>query len=189
MFVETSRWQQFSTRYQNAIECIRSIPNRRESIAAEQRHNFSKRRRSGSSVPLCGNQLKYPRLQSWTHRFVCLPHTNHKRIPSTVAERNEIIQAGLWEKKVTIPDIDCGVKEFNDIILETFPKLNQGGGFELLKCTQSSRNLEILPYQISCSPRLLKQSIGSAKIYIRPIQADLDLSPLTCDNEYSKITQ
>ena len=33
----------------------------------------------------------------------------------------------------------------------------------------------------SCSPRLLKQSIGSAQIYIRPIQADLDISPLSGD--------
>ena len=96
MIVENSRWQQFGARYQNAIESIRSIhPNRRDSIAAEQHHNFGKRRRSGSSTPL--GQVKYPRLQAWTHRFVCLPKINHDRIPSTVAERNEIIQAGLWE--------------------------------------------------------------------------------------------
>ena len=111
---------------------------------------------------LRGIQPKHPRLLTWTHRFVCLPKTSHNRVPSTVAERNEIIQAGLWEKKLTIPDIDCGAKEFNDIILEAFPKLHEGGGFELLKCIQSSR---IIPYQISCSPHLLKQSIGSAKIY------------------------
>ena len=81
-------------------------------------------------------------------------------------------------KRVTITDIDFGAKEFNDIILEAFPKLKQGGGFEFLKCSQSSRILEIIPYQISHSPHLLKQSIGSANVYIRPIQANLDLSPL-----------
>ena len=179
MMIESNRWQQFGDRYQNAIKSIQT--SRRESIAAEQRNNFGKRRRSVNSG-VC-NRVKQPRLQAWIHRFVCLPKTNHNRVPSAIVERNAIIQAGLWEKRITIPNIDCGAKEFNDIILEAFPKLNQGGGFELLRCCQSSKSLETIPYQISHSPRLLKQSIGSAKIYIRPIQADLNLSPLSDDED------
>ena len=41
-----------------------------------------------------------------------------------MVERNAIIQ---WEN-VNIPNIDCGAKEFNDVILDTFPKLKQGLG-------------------------------------------------------------
>lgn len=113
LIVENIRWQQFGTRYANTIQSIRSINSRRDSIAAEQRHNFGKRRRgssSASSTP--SGQAKFPRLQTWTHRFVCLPKANNDRIPSTVVEQNEIIQAGLWEKKISIPDIDCGTKNF-----------------------------------------------------------------------------
>ena len=61
--------------------------------------------------------------------------------------------------------------------MDSFPKLRNAGGFEFLKCTPSTRCLELIPFKISNAPHRLKAWIGSAKIYIRPIQACLDLSP------------
>ena len=58
-----------------------------------------------------------------------------------------------------------------------FPKLRNGGGFELLRCAASTRQLELIPFSISNSPKLLKPWIGNARIYIRPIQVNLDLTP------------
>lgn len=43
LYVEQNRWQQFGHTY-NTIEAIR--PYRRDSIVAEQCHNFGKRQRS-----------------------------------------------------------------------------------------------------------------------------------------------
>ena len=120
-------------------------------------------------------------MQSWTHKFVCLPKTEQARLPTTVKERNEIEVAGLGEKKITISDITCGSQEFTEIIYDAYPKLQKGGGFELLKCSQSSRELELIPFNISHSPRLLKEKMGTAKVYIRPIQMNLDLTPLKDD--------
>ena len=45
-----------------------------------------------------------------------------------------------------------------------------------LKCTPSTRRLEVIPFQITNSPLRLKVRIGTANIYIRPIQINLDLS-------------
>lgn len=77
---------------------------------------------------------------------------------------------------MTIGDVDCSPKEFRDCITTAFPKLADGGGFEFLKCAPSTRKLEVIPFNICNSARRLRAWIGSAKVYIRPIQMDLDLT-------------
>lgn len=66
-------------------------------------------------------------------------------------------------------------------LMEVFPKLQEGGGFEFLKIAGStrSRNLALLPcpstgYTIAYlkDPSTM---IGQATIYIRPLQQDLSL--------------
>ena len=47
----------------------------------------------------------------------------------------------------------------------------------MLKCTTSTRKLEVIPFRFCSSARILRAWIGTARIYIRPIQADLDLTP------------
>lgn len=42
----------------------------------------------------------------------------------------------------------------------------------------NSRNLEVLSMAVHTSPSILKQRVGSARTYIRPVQRDLDLTPL-----------
>jgi len=69
---------------------------------------------------------------------------------------------------VNISNIDCRVKEFQEVLFSEFPKLHQGGGVELLKGTQSTRKLESIPFTISSSPRLLQSYIGAVRDYIKP---------------------
>lgn len=107
--------------------------------------------------------------------MVCLAGTTECRVPSTVAAREILLEAGLGEKRVIVPDIDCDAKEFVRIIVDHYPKLDGCGGFELLRCISNSRNLEVISPQIASSPKLLKAIVGSSKVYIRPIQKELDL--------------
>ena len=90
--------------------------------------------------------------------------------------KNELILAGLGEKRVTISNIGCSAKEFQEVLFSEFPRLYQGPGVEFLKSTQSTGKLET-PCTISSSPRLLRSYIGVARVYIRPIQMSLDLTP------------
>ena len=91
--------------------------------------------------------------------------------------KNELILAGLGEKRVTISNIDCSAKEFQEVLFSEFPRLHQGGRVEFLKSTQSTRKLESIPFTVSSLPRLLRSYIGAARVYIRPIQMSLDLTP------------
>lgn len=94
--------------------------------------------------------------------------------------KEKLLEAGLGEAKITVPDIDdCGASEFKDILLKQYPKLGDGGGFELLRCVSNTRSLEVISTTVSRVPRLLKSVIGCGKVFIRPIQKDLSMSPDT----------
>ena len=65
------------------------------------------------------------------------------------------------------------------LILAKFPKLEEGGGFELLKTREKGSKLlhvvDIPPsgYDVS----YLKAVAHNARVYIRPLQRDLSLLP------------
>lgn len=71
--------------------------------------------------------------------------------------------------------MDCSTEEFHAVLMKSFPKLKKCGGFELLRCVPSTRDLELIPSPVCHSPRLLRNRIGTARIFIRPIQADLSI--------------
>ncbi len=58
----------------------------------------------------------------------------------------------LGEQKVFIPDVDCTTEEFYETLYESFPRLRKAGGFELLRCLPSTRDLEIIHSPVSQSP-------------------------------------
>lgn len=70
--------------------------------------------------------------------------------------------------------------------MASFPVLSGCGGFELLRCVSNSKNLEIIKVSEAQSPSLLKQMIGNARVFIRPIQKDIDLDD---NDQLSSISQ
>ena len=154
-----------SGRVSHALLAIR---NARGKISCEQRHNFA---------PYSKIKQKQ-KVTSWSAKMVCLSGSNEEYTPSTAAIKEMLLEAGLGEKKVLVPDITCAKEEFLQIITSNFPKLKKCGGFELLRCGSNSKKLEVLSNKVCWSPRLLKAIIGSGRIFIRPIQKDLDTDPL-----------
>ena len=116
--------------------------------------------------------------KAWRHRFVCLGYRDQDRIPTTDYEKDLLYQDGLGEKEVAFPSLEMDSASFKELILTTFPKLSDGGGFLFLKCLPNSRKLEILSTTVYTTPSILKQRVGNSRTYIRPIQKDLDLSPV-----------
>ena len=112
---------------------------------------------------------------SWSTRFVCLANADTEHVPCTIAQKEVLVEAGLGEKKVDIPDVECSPKEFQEQLIKAFPKLKNCGGFELLRCVANSKILEPLSPSVSMSPKLLRRVVGKNQIFIRPIQQDLDL--------------
>lgn len=127
-------------------------------------------KRKGSSGPYA----KKAKLSSWTHRFVCLSSTEDIRVPTAHSAREMLYRSGLGERKVHIPDVNCSPEVFHNILYDAFPKLKKSGGFELLRCIPQTRDLELIPSPICHSPRLLRNRLGTARAYIRPIQVNLD---------------
>lgn len=71
-------------------------------------------------------------------------------------------------------------QEFEAHLLKHFPKLEEGGGFELLRSRgmTRSKDLEVIPCPDGgYTPLYLitEAGIGSATIYVRPLQANLSM--------------
>lgn len=150
-----------------ALHAIQAIRQRLGSsdVIAEQRANFAPYTKPSTSG----------KGQNWTVKMVCLSGHNATRVPCTVADRETLVQAGLGEKKINIPDISCSPQEFRNIVVAAFPKLDGCGGFDLLRCIPNTKDLEAISLAVSQSPKLLKSVVGGGKVFICPIQQDLDL--------------
>ena len=72
--------------------------------------------------------------------------------------------------------MDMDSNQFRELIFEAYPRLRNGGGFQFFKCAPNSRNMELLSQVVMTSPQLLKERVGTARTYIRPLQRNLDLS-------------
>ena len=77
-----------------------------------------------------------------------------EKIPTTESKRDELFEAGLGRKDIEFSSLDLDPKEFRDLILETFPKLRDGGGYQFYRCKPNSRELEPLSRHVLSSPRL-----------------------------------
>ena len=114
---------------------------------------------------------------AWRHTFCCLAYHDQQRIPATDFEKEELYQAGLGEREILFSSLDISQEEFRELLYEYFPRLRDGGGYQLLKGLPNSRSMEVLSMNVHSSPVLLKQCVGTSRTYIRPLQADLDVTP------------
>ena len=105
----------------------------------------------------------------------CLSSRFAQKVPVSVKEREALVASALGERKVLVPNISCSWEEFKACICKEFPKLSEIGGFEILRCIPNSKTLEKVSTTVSHSPQLLRSVVGNGKVYIRPIQRDIEL--------------
>jgi len=87
---------------------------------------------------------KKKRLSVWTHDFVCLASTIASKPPSSL-ETASLIRAGLGKMQLTLFEADDG-SDVHAQILRAFPKLQDGGGYELMRVGESGqRSLHVVP--------------------------------------------
>ena len=117
-------------------------------------------------------------VKRWIHTFVCLVQVG-QYLPPDTAGRVRLVQAGLGEKRVMC-DFDAGADELHEALLSTFPRLKMGGGYECMKIDESSwKSLTVvLPPTGVYTPFYLKNIFHQAKIFVRPLQVNLDLTPV-----------
>lgn len=150
-----------------------TVPNRRPSCVREELL---------STLQGGRKKRKWKRKKNvWKHKFMCLAYLE-QQVPLREAEKDELFVAGLGEKEIEL-DLDMNAEEFRSIIFEVYPQLKDGGGYQFLKCIPNSRRLEPLSGLVMQSPMMLKERVGSARTYIRPLQRNLDTTPVREVNE------
>ena len=98
---------------------------------------FSKKRKAGLNSK--SNERKHLRVSTWTYTFVYLAYTTEELIPDS-EERAKHLMAGIGKKKVELT-INSDAQDIHFELLSQFPKLRNGGGFELLRAQEGGRKL------------------------------------------------
>ena len=126
-----------------------------------------------------GKGSKRKKLPSWTHTWVCLAQKGDQHNPDP-EERSVLQLAGLGEKRFPIL-LHSDAQDIHAELLEQFPKLEKAGGYELLRLGPGGiGNLQLIkPPPNGYSVEYLRPVVGSAKIFIRPFQQDLDIDSST----------
>jgi len=107
------------------------------------RRTGEKRKAGQTSSTNKGKKRK--RSVTWTHTYICLAHPDDDTAPTSM-ERAALKLAGLGEKRFPV-DATCTSQEFYDEILIQFPKIRDGGGYELLRVSEGGgRMLEVIPH-------------------------------------------
>ena len=131
------------------------------------------KRKGGVKLPSKPAKKK-AKVPTWTHTFVCLAFTDQDLIPES-SERAWLHLAGLGEKKIQL-SIDSDAHSIHSELFSQFPKLSNGGGYELLRAEKGQKLLCVIDAPASgYTASYLKAVAHNAKIYVRPLQRDLSL--------------
>ena len=112
------------------------------------------------------------KVQTWTRQFVCLAN-REQTSPPQLWEYSRLQAAGLGQKKITL-DLDDTPLDVDLKLKEAFPKLEDAGGYCMMRTGQGARTLMVIsgPY----STETLKDFMGQGKVFIRPLQKDLNMN-------------
>jgi hypothetical protein len=134
------------------------------------------KRRRGDPNIASRHPLKKPKSKAstWTHTFVCLAYKDQDFVPES-NERAALHLAGLGEKKITF-STDANANTIHLELLEHFPKLSSGKGYELLRLERGQKLLLVIN-RPPCGYTVpyLQTVAHNAKIYVRPIQHNLSI--------------
>ena len=112
--------------------------------------------------------------ETWTHDFFCLANHRQEQVPSR-AEKFQLQGVGLGRKTIVSNRTDQAIT-FVEKLESIYPKLKDGGGFELLRSGPSNKDLVVItPLASGYSVPYLRElsGLGQAVVYIRPLQKSL----------------
>ena len=138
-----------------AVSALRNVR-----CQAEQRVNFSPYEK-GATKPL-------------SIKFFCLSKCNSTRVPTSALQKMALTEMGLGQRDILMSS-KLGARDMRDKVIEAFPPLANGGGFEYLHCLPNTRDLRVvIPHNYTICPTRLKAFIGKGKVFISPLQKDID---------------
>uniref|UniRef100_A0A1X7SFH0 Uncharacterized protein n=1 Tax=Amphimedon queenslandica TaxID=400682 RepID=A0A1X7SFH0_AMPQE len=142
------------------------------------RHLFRSKTKAVSPFDRKGKRRKLTATSDeryWKHNFVCLSNKDQSTVPDGT-EKAILKLAGLGEKSLTLlTSEDLTYQLYNE-----FSQLKDSGGYELMR-QGPNRTLELIPippegYTVD----YVQSVVPHAKLYIRPIQIDLNINEVQC---------
>ena len=137
---------------------------------------FGSRGRVASSRQRNSPYARFKPKESWTHTFVCLSDMDEVQTPSR--ERKRVLkEGGLGEKKVVFNNKNGLFQHLKTVLEQEYPLLKDlEGAFEILRSGGSRRVLEVIPIPAQgYTVQGLKEELGQAIAYVRPLQKCLQL--------------
>ena len=123
--------------------------------------------------------------ETWTHEFFCLADRNQTVAPGK-GQKERLQDAGLGRKKICF-HYKATSGEVKAKLEETFPKLREGGGFDILRRGPTANDLTLIrPPASGYSVPFLRDSagLGQAIAFIRPLQVNLNTDRVETVEEY-----
>ncbi|CAB4014107.1 Hypothetical predicted protein [Paramuricea clavata] len=161
-----------SSRTHNELQTL--FPHHFTSTSSQRNTSGSSSRKRRKNNQHNGKNNKKSNVKCLTRKFVCLSDKDQQEVPER-EEMRELLVHGLGEIKVAIPE-DANEKAIRDILIESFPKLKDSGGFELMYTECRKKDLSVIPPgPDGISMKYLASFIAQGKIYVRPIQQDLSI--------------
>ena len=118
-------------------------------------------------------------------RFFALSKVNDSKPPGNIRDRTRLTNAGLGEASIQFA-LDMNSVQCHQIILERYPKL-QETGYDILLFQRGGEDSGFIKIEGPYTPRRLKDASGSSKIYLKPLQKDLDVETvLSNESEVSE---
>lgn len=124
--------------------------------------------------------VRFTPKETWTHDVYVLSRKDAEFTPNR--DESEMLQtAGLGKLKIVFPDKNGSHDDVASFLESKFPKLRDGGGFEVLRAAGGGggqRSLHLVPPgREGYTVPHLKERFGQAVLYIRPLQKDLNEEP------------
>ena len=109
---------------------------------------------------------------TWTHKFARLGRTTCETVP-TGHDKYALKCADLGEKKLVF-QLNGNYTKLKEVLFQAFPLLEKAGGVELTRTEGPySRTLVPIDSKFLVSVSKLKEFVDQARVYVRPLQADI----------------
>ncbi|CAB4034448.1 Hypothetical predicted protein [Paramuricea clavata] len=157
----------------------RSLANFRSLFSSYNRGSFRQNSSRASSAPPPKRKRTLSQFvpkDTWILELFCLAD-RHQNYQPTRGRKCDLQLAGLGKKKIVFKK-DGSASAFVGKLKEYFPKLQNCGGFEILRSGASNKDLVVIhPPPSGYSVPFLREAsgLGQALAYIRPIQSSLNM--------------
>ena len=128
-----------------------------------------KRKQKGGA----GSAVKRAKISYWSKESICLRYTDQHKAPDT-EEKVKLAQMGLGFQELKF-ELECDSDHIHVVLLQAYPALETCGGYSLLRLGSGLSSLvTIEPPRGGFTVRYLRDILKAAKLFIRPIQKDIE---------------